>query len=495
MFADMPVGLANPRTRFEAIRQQMAAAKRSGTVEGLDSLLENAVFPAAPRSTRRPAGWRPMTPQPAVSTITTNVPGPQKQLYMLGRPMDRMLGYVPLGMNQLITVAIVSYNGQICCGSPRTTTRCPTWKCWPTGSKPGLAELSGWRAEPWTPGIPRRRPRTYRSAAACGRPEVWRRWMSPDHARPNSGVPVTRSRSHGSCPRRSTSSWRVVAPTEPFSGGVAGAEPDGPGPRCDHRTSAGALTGAIMAEDLASGVNRIAYVWGQIGMSHLVGEKWLTRGLGSVRSPGLVFARDRSRDAQVHPAHRADRGSGSRVRGSRHGSGHRPATCVRQRAPHPSSARILGHSRVLPPVMIHDRLYVDGLASANLPAVPAVERGAGSIVVLDTGTREVGEVETSAAKVLARVAVIAAMSQRRRQLRDAAAEVLVLLLPTPADLGGTLEFGNTMRAGAAGYSMTRAFLSDLACEHRRQLGRGIYARPDDHGLTPDLEPMLKAVPG
>ncbi len=260
-------------------------------------------------------------------------------------------------------------------------------------------------------------------------------------------------------------------------------------------TSAGALTGAIMAEDLASGVNRIAYVWGQIGMSHLVGEKWLTRGLGSVRSPGLV-----SHETEVETLRsilRTERIEDLEVEFAA------VATDLATGRPHvfdsgPLIPALLASSAipgVLPPVMIHDRLYIDGLASANLPAVPAVERGAGSIVVLDTGTREVGEVETSAAKVLARVAVIMAMSQRRRQLRDAAAEVPVLLLPTPADLGGTLEFGNTMRAGAAGYSMTRAFLSDLACEHRRQLGRGIYARPDDHGLTPDLEPMLKAVSG
>ena len=54
--------------------------------------------------------------QPSVATITTNVPGPQVQLYMLGRPLRTLLPYVPLGMNQLITVAIMSYNGGITCG-------------------------------------------------------------------------------------------------------------------------------------------------------------------------------------------------------------------------------------------------------------------------------------------------------------------------------------------------------------------------------------------
>jgi hypothetical protein len=77
-----------------------------------------------------------------VSTITTNVPGPQKQLYMLGRPMDRMLGYVPLGMNQLITVAIVSYNGQICCGITADYDQVPDVEVLADGIEAGLAELS-----------------------------------------------------------------------------------------------------------------------------------------------------------------------------------------------------------------------------------------------------------------------------------------------------------------------------------------------------------------
>jgi len=141
MFADMPVGLSNPLTRYEAIRQQMASAKRSGTVEGLDSLLENAVFvpPALYAAAGRLAA---RTPQPAVATITTNVPGPQKQLYMLGRPMQRMLGYVPLGMNQLITVAIVSYNGQICCGITADYDQVPDVEVLAAGIESGLAELS-----------------------------------------------------------------------------------------------------------------------------------------------------------------------------------------------------------------------------------------------------------------------------------------------------------------------------------------------------------------
>lgn len=141
MFADMPVGLPDPADRYASIRAQLDAAKRSGTVQGTDALFDNAVFlpPALFAAAGRLAA---ITPQPAVATITTNVPGPQRQLYMLGRPLEKMLGYVPLGMNQLVTVAIVSYNGQICCGITADYDRIPDVEVLAAGIEHGLAELS-----------------------------------------------------------------------------------------------------------------------------------------------------------------------------------------------------------------------------------------------------------------------------------------------------------------------------------------------------------------
>lgn len=141
MFCDLPVGIADPEARYYRVQEQMQAAKHSGTVEGLDSLLENAVFippllyAAAGRLAAR-------TPQPAVSTITTNVPGPQRQLYMLHHPMRAMLPYVPLGMNQLITIAIMSYNGQLNCGITADYDRVPDVTRVSEGIEQGLADLA-----------------------------------------------------------------------------------------------------------------------------------------------------------------------------------------------------------------------------------------------------------------------------------------------------------------------------------------------------------------
>lgn len=261
-------------------------------------------------------------------------------------------------------------------------------------------------------------------------------------------------------------------------------------------TSAGALTGAVLAEDLASGVARLAYVWGQMHLSYLVGEKWWTRSITQVRSPGLVSNASEQATLEIllHTENIEDFDIPFAA----------VATDLATGRPHvfdsgPAIPALLASSAipgVLPPVVIDDRPYCDGLVSANLPAVPAMERGAGSIVVLDTGVRQVGEISTAAAKVLGRVGAIMAASQRRRQLREAAREVPVVLLPTPDDLGGSLEFGDTMRAGAATYTMTRSFLTDLAVQHKRRLRLrpGLYARPEDHGLSRDLMPLVRGVP-
>lgn len=258
-------------------------------------------------------------------------------------------------------------------------------------------------------------------------------------------------------------------------------------------TSAGALSGSILAEDPESGVARLAYVWAQLDMSYLVGDKWWSKGITQVRSRSLVG--NAIEAATLNSILQTEKIEDLSVPFAA------VATDLASGRPHvfdngPLVPALLASSAipgVLPPVEIAGRPYCDGLASANLPAVPAVQRGAASIVVLDTGARQAVETAKTPARVLSRVGGIMAASQRRRQLREAATRVPVLLLPTPDDLGGSLEFSDTMRSAAATYSMTRAFLADLSLQYKRRLPVGLYARPDDHGLSDDLQPLLKSV--
>ena len=66
-----------------------------------------------------------------------------------------------------------------------------------------------------------------------------------------------------------------------------------------------------------------------------------------------------------------------------------------------------------------------------------------------------------------------------------------LTLPTILDPDTFTEFGDTMRAGASGYAMARAFLADLARRRRRRLRPGLYARADD----PRPRHARRGVPG
>ena len=48
-----------------------------------------------------------------MNTVTTNVPGPQRPLYLAGRRMLEAFPFVPLGGSVRIGVAIFSYDGSI----------------------------------------------------------------------------------------------------------------------------------------------------------------------------------------------------------------------------------------------------------------------------------------------------------------------------------------------------------------------------------------------
>jgi len=55
-------------------------------------------------------------PQRAVATVTTNVPGPEMQLYILGRPVREILPYVPIAERMRVGVAVLTYAGQAAFG-------------------------------------------------------------------------------------------------------------------------------------------------------------------------------------------------------------------------------------------------------------------------------------------------------------------------------------------------------------------------------------------
>ncbi len=260
-------------------------------------------------------------------------------------------------------------------------------------------------------------------------------------------------------------------------------------------TSAGSLTCSILGEDPLSALSRLSYVWSQLDLEVLVGDSWLamltaatkrSRSLAENSSEKetleqILVARDFSELRVPTAAVATDLATGK-------------ATALDSGELIPALLASSAIPGMLPPVTIRGRQYVDGLASANLPARIAVERGAKSIIIFDTGSRAPTPISTSPTKVVARVNSILNSAQRRAQLAYASSRVPVLALPTPQNLGAALDFRGTMSAASTAYEMGRQFLFDLSREtSRAKLRPGLYARGARYDADPELSPLLQAV--
>jgi WS/DGAT/MGAT family acyltransferase len=113
MYAPLPVGVADPRERFDLIHDAMTGLKESGQAVGADVLTKLAGF--APPTVLQQAA-RLQTRQRLFNLTVTNVPGPQFPLYMLGSRLEAMYPQVPLSANTALGIAIISYDGALCFG-------------------------------------------------------------------------------------------------------------------------------------------------------------------------------------------------------------------------------------------------------------------------------------------------------------------------------------------------------------------------------------------
>jgi len=110
MFADLPVGIADPFERLASIRAQMAGLKeRRQAIAGSTLTSLSGFAPAMLLALGGRVAIR--TPQRAVNTVTTNVPGPQHAMYLEGCRLMEYFPFVPLAGHVRIGVAIVSYDG------------------------------------------------------------------------------------------------------------------------------------------------------------------------------------------------------------------------------------------------------------------------------------------------------------------------------------------------------------------------------------------------
>ncbi|MEL7206743.1 MAG: wax ester/triacylglycerol synthase family O-acyltransferase [Actinomycetota bacterium] len=116
MVAELPIHLEDPVERLAAVREEIDRLKESHEIDVGESLagLADLVPPMMLAwGTRALMVTQRRRPQRNISTVTTNVPGPQFPLYAAGRQMRAMFPFVPIAVGIRVAVAILSYDGDL----------------------------------------------------------------------------------------------------------------------------------------------------------------------------------------------------------------------------------------------------------------------------------------------------------------------------------------------------------------------------------------------
>jgi WS/DGAT/MGAT family acyltransferase len=110
MRGPLPVGVRDPGERLQVVARAMAGLKESKQAIGATTLA--AVGNFAPPAVLAQASRIPFSSR-IFNLLVTNVPGPQRPLYVLGRRLQDMLPLAFLADNHALAVAIISYDGLI----------------------------------------------------------------------------------------------------------------------------------------------------------------------------------------------------------------------------------------------------------------------------------------------------------------------------------------------------------------------------------------------
>ncbi|WP_199584399.1 wax ester/triacylglycerol synthase family O-acyltransferase [Blastococcus sp. TF02A-30] len=140
LLADLPVDVADPVERLAAVRARLTHLKAAGEAEAGAALLAVAGGEPFP-SIAAPVRLAARLPQRQIVTVTTNVPGPRRPLYALGRRLVEIVPYVPIAARLRTGVAIFSYCGRLTFGvTGDYDTAADVWTL-ADGIERGLAEL------------------------------------------------------------------------------------------------------------------------------------------------------------------------------------------------------------------------------------------------------------------------------------------------------------------------------------------------------------------
>ena len=111
----LPVEIDDAVDRLREVHTRLAALKASNEAEAGEAMTTLARHePFAPIS----AAIRMVArlPHRNLVTVTTNVPGPRRPLYALGRRIIEMFPYVPIAVRLRTGISALTYDGQMCFG-------------------------------------------------------------------------------------------------------------------------------------------------------------------------------------------------------------------------------------------------------------------------------------------------------------------------------------------------------------------------------------------
>jgi WS/DGAT/MGAT family acyltransferase len=140
LVADLPVHLADPVQRLDAVRAELSALKASNEAAAGTALIalgRLVPYPLASLAVR--LAYR--VPQREVVTVTTNVPGPRQPLYAMGRKLVEIIPYVPIATTLRTGISIFSYCDSVTFGITGDYGSTPDLEVLAHGIEEGVAEL------------------------------------------------------------------------------------------------------------------------------------------------------------------------------------------------------------------------------------------------------------------------------------------------------------------------------------------------------------------
>jgi WS/DGAT/MGAT family acyltransferase len=140
ILADLPVHISDPVKRLAAVQaelQSLKASKEAMVGEALTGLGRCTLYPVASWWVRLAFGL----PQREIVTVTTNVPGPGRPLYGMGRRLLEIIPYVPIATTMRTGISIFSYCGNVTFGITGDFAANPDLDVLAHGIEQGLSEL------------------------------------------------------------------------------------------------------------------------------------------------------------------------------------------------------------------------------------------------------------------------------------------------------------------------------------------------------------------